>query len=156
MADIGGGGRGSADLGALGDHHVRVAGALGFAMSQAPLHGSPADRVQGHRVGALSEADGAAGRIDVIQPQVADLAAGGAVQQGENAQQCLVRVNGGTAGRPSEEASLLVEGEGLADEALGCLRRQSAGGVDEDHLVALGEAEELPGDLHSRRGRRLG
>jgi hypothetical protein len=47
----------------------------------------------------LPEADGAAGGIDVIQPQVADLTAGSAVQQGEDAEQSLVRVEAGSVSR---------------------------------------------------------
>ncbi|UBU10367.1 hypothetical protein [Nonomuraea gerenzanensis] len=69
------------------------------------------------------------------------------MQQGEDAQQSLVRVDSRVGDPSPEEASLLVEGEGLADEALGRLCRQFAGGIDQDHLVGLGEAEELPGDL---------
>ena len=59
---------------------------------------------------------------------MADLAAGGAVQQGEDAQQRLVRVRAGAGGPAAEQIALLVQGDGLPGEAAGCGGGQAAGG----------------------------
>ena len=66
------------------------------------------------------------------------------MQQGEDTQQCLVRV-GFAACRPAaEQLTLPVQGKCLAGEPPGLAGGQVPGGVGEDDLAAAGEAEELP------------
>ncbi len=126
VADIGGRRGCPPGLGALGDDHVRVAGALAAAVGQAALQHLPAGGVERHRVRALAEPDRPGADVDVTGLQVADLAAGGAVQQGEDAQQRLVRVGIGT-GPAAEQGTLLVKGDGSPGEVSGCGGGQAAG-----------------------------
>jgi hypothetical protein len=62
-----------------------VVGALGSAVGQAALQDRPACRVQWDRVRPTPEPDRPIGGMDAIEAQVADFAAGGYVQQGEDA-----------------------------------------------------------------------
>ena len=104
-------------LGALGHDHVRVGGVPAVAVGQTALQHLPAGRVQRHRVRALAEPDRPGAGVDVADLQVPDLAAGGAVQQGENAQQRLVRMGIGTGCPAAKQDALLVKGDGLPGEA---------------------------------------
>jgi hypothetical protein len=83
-------------------------------VGQAALQHLPAGRVQRHRVRAFAEPDRPATGVDMTDLQVPCLAAGGAVQQGQDAQQRLVRMRIGADGPPAEQGSLLPAGEGLA------------------------------------------
>ena len=131
-------------LGAFGDDHVRVGGALAVAVGEAAVQHLPAGRIQRHRVRALAEPDRPVAGVDVTDVQVADLAAGGAVQQGQDAQQRLVRVGIGAGGPAAEQGALLVQGDGLAGEAPGRGGGQVPGGVGQDDFLGAGVAEELP------------
>jgi hypothetical protein len=57
------------------------------------LQDLPASRVQRHRVRAFAEPDGPGAGVDAAGLQVPDFAAGGTVEQGEDAQHGLVRVD---------------------------------------------------------------
>jgi hypothetical protein len=65
--------------------------------------------------GRKDQPDRACAGVGVTDLQVPDLAAGGAVQQGKDAQQRLVRVSAGAGGPPAEQGTLLVKGYGLPD-----------------------------------------
>jgi hypothetical protein len=86
-------------------------------------------------VRALAEPDCPVAGIGVTDVQVADLAAGGAVQQGQDAQQRLVRMGIGTGGPAAEQGALLVKGDGLPGEAAGGGGGQGPGGVGQDDLA---------------------
>lgn len=76
------------------------------------------------------------------------------MQQGEYAEQGLVRVDV-VAGDPAAgEFALLVEGVGEAAEAVRLLHQQGAGRVDQDDVLGASKAEEPPGFV-SESGQRL-
>jgi hypothetical protein len=80
MADIGGRGWGVSGLGAFGDYHVGVVGALVLAMDQAAVQDCPAHRIHWHWLRSFSQPNRAIGEIDVVDPQMPHFAAGGCVQ----------------------------------------------------------------------------
>ncbi len=144
MADIGGRCGCPPGFGAFGDDDVRVGCALVVAVGQATLQDLPAGRVERHWMRALAQADRSGIDVQVGDLHVPDLAAGGSVQQGEDAQQRLVGMGIATGGPASEQVALLAEDQGLAGEAPGRGGGQPVGGVGQDDLAGAGEAEELP------------
>ncbi|MDQ6738855.1 MAG: hypothetical protein M3021_00385, partial [Actinomycetota bacterium] len=65
------------------------------------------------------------------------------MQQRENAQQGLVRMDRVVGGPTLEQRALTLQKQGTAGEATGFLDRQTGGGIDKDNFVTTGEAEEL-------------
>jgi hypothetical protein len=92
VADLGGRGRCPTGLGDPGDDHMGVVGALVRAVGQAAVECRPAGRVQGHRMRALAQADGAVCGVEVV------------------------RVRVGAGGPAAEQLPLLVDGDGGAAE----------------------------------------
>lgn len=95
VADIGGRGCCLAGFGDLGDDHVGVAGVLALAVGQASLKHRPAGRVHGHWMRPFAQADAAVGGVKVVHAQEPHLTAGGRVEEGQDSEQCLVRVRVG-------------------------------------------------------------
>lgn len=95
-------------------------------------------------MGPLSQPDSTGLLVDVVGLQYPRLGAGGAMQQSGHAHHRFMRVHVLVGCPPPEQLALLVEGEGLAPEAVRLLRYQLAGGVDQQHLLGPGETEELP------------
>jgi hypothetical protein len=102
VADIGDRGGRLPGLGAPCDHDVGVVGALGLAVGQAALQDCPVRRIHRDRVRPLSQPDRLVDGIEIGDAQVADLLAGGSVEQCQDAQQRLVRVNGRFGGPAAE------------------------------------------------------
>jgi hypothetical protein len=115
----------------------------GFSVGEAALQDVPAGGVERHRVQSLAQPDGPRTVVDVVQAQAAGLDAGHTVHQGEDAEQCLVRVNVRGRCPAAEQLTLLLQQDGLAGEPGGLPGGQPAGRVGEHDLLGPGEAEEL-------------
>lgn len=91
-------------------------------MFEASIEGCGTDRVEGNRMWAAVEADRAGAPIDVYDSQPPELGVGGRVQQGEDPDEGLARINAGVGRRPaSEQSSLLGEAQGPTDVVAGTL-----------------------------------
>lgn len=121
VAEIGDRGRRLPGLGALGDDDVRVGGAPRVTVGLTALQDRPAGGVNRHWMRPSAEPDGPQHRVDVVAAQQPDLAAGGAMQQGEDADQCLMGMHRWVGGPPSKQRPLLFEGEGPAPKTFGFL-----------------------------------
>jgi hypothetical protein len=95
---------------------VRVGGAPGFAVVEAALQDLPARRVRRHRSGTGAEPGWRGALVDVAYAKVPDLVAGSAVQQREDAEQRLVRVDAVACDPGAKQLALLVQGKGPAGE----------------------------------------
>ncbi|MFE7434795.1 hypothetical protein ACIPH4_07200 [Streptomyces tendae] len=94
-------------------------------------------------MGPLAEPDRLRLLVHIVDLQHPDFRTGGAVQQSEHPHDGLVRMDL-LAGRPAaEEATLLVEGEGTAAEALRVPGGHVPGRIDQHDVLGPGEAEEL-------------
>lgn len=105
-------------LGFPGDQQVRVGGAQFPVVGQAPFDGGPGGRVQRDRVGPAAKPDAAGGRVDVAGGQAAEFFAAGAVDEGEQPGQRLMRVDA-LAGPAAEQAPLEFQQGGGALVAAG-------------------------------------
>lgn len=103
----------------------------------------------------MSQPDRLVDGVDVGDEQVADLVAGGSVEQHKGAQKRLVRVDGRISGPVAEQSTLLVEREGRADEALGRPSGRPWVGSTRTILRALANRKNCRVTC-SRRGRFLG
>lgn len=92
----------------------------------------------------FAQADGAVGGIEVVHAKEPDLTAGGRVEEGQDSEQCLVRVRVGAGGPAAEQLPLLIDGDGGADEPRRAFGLDSPSGVDEHDLAGADEAKVLP------------
>jgi hypothetical protein len=93
-------------------------------VDEAAVQDVPAGGVERHRMGPLTQVEGACAVIDVVQGQVADLKAGDSVDETEDAERALVGVSVRAGGPPAEQGTLLLPQDSLADEPGGLLGRQ--------------------------------
>jgi hypothetical protein len=102
----------------------------------------------------VAEADVATVVVDRAVGQVLDLAGGGAVEECEQADECLVGVDSRVGGPAVEQLSLPIAGQRGAAEPPGLGRGQAVGRIDQDEPAADGEAKKLsqPGQVGSACG----
>ena len=123
-------------------------GAQGTTMGQATAQDRGADGVERDWDRAMADTQSAPNLVEVSDLQASQLGIGQSVQQGEEADQCFVRVGIGPGPAP-EEATLFGEAQSLAGKAPSGQAREPPGRVDQHELILACPSKELARGLQA-------
>ena len=142
VGEVGLGGGGPVRAGAAGDDHVWVGGAELVSVIEAVLERGEAERVERHRVRAVTEHDCSRGGVHGVGGEWPQFADRRGVQQREQSDERLVRVT--VSRRPAaQEPGLVSPAEGSAAEPAGGPVRETRGWVCEQDPLLAREVKEV-------------